>query len=365
MNKNTKILILGGYGSHNWGDDLQLYNNIRILREKGFNNIKIISRDSYIGELCKCKTIPSCHKFYNNYSSENIKELKTKILIDDFPELSKALEWSDVLFFSGSGTLNTRNLVPLYIYLTPIILASRLNKIIILSGQGFTPMNNAYMEEFIAMGLSKVNKIFTRDFNYGYKALQRIGIDLSKVELGVDDAFTSKGDKIDLPPKTIGINISCFIQPNLIPEFYNLAVLLKKEGYNPIFNYFQRETELIQKVTKNNFPIYTFKSPENLVGFHHACYGYVGMRYHSTILCLSGKTPVVNISGNIYQQEKINAIVDRTKIENISLTFKEANTDNMYNTLMKAIETQPPKLKIINKKWNTKANLAINYLEAL
>jgi polysaccharide pyruvyl transferase WcaK-like protein len=362
MNKDIKILIQGGFGSHNWGDDLQLYNNVRILKEKGFNNIKIISKNIYISKLCNCPTIPSCHTFYNNLGEEQVKNIGTNIPMDNFIGLKKEIENSDVLFFSGSGTLNTRSWVSLYIHLTPIIIASELNKTIILSGQGFTPMKANSMGNFIKFGLSKVNKIFTRDFYYGKEALKTIGVDLSKVVSGIDDAFTSIPNKVTLPKKSIGINISCFIKPHLINEFHNLAILLKDNGYNPIFNYFQSEHELIHQVTKHKFPIYTFTSPEDLVGFHYTCDGYVGMRYHSAILCLAGKTPVVNITGNDYQSNKIKAIIKQTKLSNFNLNFEEVTAQKMYDTLMQAMETQPNKLKQINKKWRLRGNLAINYL---
>jgi len=188
---------------------------------------------------------------------------------------------------------------------------------------------------------------------------------MSKVVSGIDDAFTSPSEKVELSKNTIGINFSCFIVPRIQKELYDLAVLLKKNGYNPIFNYFQNEKRLEESTTKGDFPIYYFSNPKDVVGFHKACSGVVSMRYHSMILSLAQQTPVINISRDDYQYSKVKAIINETNIENLSIGFSECTRDSLYEQLMKAIETQPAKLEEIHKKWIPKGNLAIEYLEGL
>jgi len=378
MNKDCKILIQGGYGFHNWGDDLQLWNNVRILKEKGFNNLTIMTPNSYVGELCKCTTTVSGHSIFSKSIRGTEPELfrqfcliegallhkKTSILNKNHQLLIKKIEECDVLFFSGSGTINTRHSYGLMVFLTPIMIASYFNKPVILSGQGFTPMNNRKLEKFIGVTLNKVTKIFTRDFEEGLKALRKTKIDMKKVEKSIDDAFTSPISKVELPKlKHVGINISCFIVPALHKEFYDLGKLLQKNGYVPVFNYFQSEDKLLEIITKGDFAVRKFTYPEEVTTFHKHLIGNICMRYHSMILSIAQETPVVNISRDEYQVSKVKAIINETAIPNISLRFAETKVENMYSTLMKAIESQPPKLKEINEKWRPKANLAINYLE--
>jgi len=189
---------------------------------------------------------------------------------------------------------------------------------------------------------------------------------MKKVELGIDDAFTTPTQKAELPKsKTIGINISCFILPALYSEFYNLAKLLQKKGYNPVFNYFQNEEKLLKTITKEEFPIRNFTYPEEVTTFHKQCIGNICMRYHSMILSIAQETPVVNISRDEYQFSKVKAIINETKIEHLPLKFPETKTEIMYSALMKAIENQPAKLKEINNNWRPKGNLAVTYLEKL
>ena len=172
-------------------EDLQLWNNVRILKERGFQNIKIMSPSDYIQELCHCSTTISGQTIYpkmvKGNSSYLFKEFcliegalannKVSILSKKYQQLIETIENCDVFFFSGSGTINTRHCYGLMVFLTPIMIASYLKKPIILSGQGFTPMNNIKLEQFIGGILNKVNKIFTRDFQEGYRALKRTKID--------------------------------------------------------------------------------------------------------------------------------------------------------------------------------------------
>ena len=379
MDKNSKILIQGGYGFRNWGDDLQLWNNVRILKEKGYKDITVMSPSDYIGKMCDTKITQSTHSIYPKVVRGNdtflfqqfclidgsLKNNRLSLLGKKQQRLIETIKKCDVFFFSGSGTINTRHCYGLMIFLTPVMIAHHLNKTIIMSGQGFTPMNNTKLEKFIGGVIGNSDKIFTRDFAEGLRALRKTNIDMDKVVVGIDDAFTSPAGKVDLPKNTIGINFSCFIVPRIQKELYELAVLLKKNKYNPIFNYFQNEKRLEESTTKGDFPIHYFDSPKNVVGFHKACSGVVSMRYHSMILSLAQQTPVVNISRDEYQYSKVKAIINETKIENLGISFPETTRDSLYSILMKAIETQPTKLKEINDKWRPKGNLAIKYLEGL
>jgi polysaccharide pyruvyl transferase WcaK-like protein len=377
MDKNSRILIQGGYGFRNWGDDLQLYNNVKLLKKEGFTNIKILAPSDYIKDLCQCNIVPSTHSLFPKMVKGNSAHLfqqfclvegalinkRIQLLSKKYQNFIEEIEKCDVFLFSGSGTINTRHLYGLMIFLTPLMIASYFNKPIVLSGQGFTPMNNTKLEQFIGRILNKTKKIYTRDFDKGMRALRKTGVDMSKVEKGIDDAFTSPKIKTNIPSNTIGINISCFIVPRLYQEFYDLGIMLKKNGFNPVFNYFQSEHRLIENITKGDFEVYNFKSPEDVVGFHNDCLATVSMRYHSMLLSLAGQTPTINLSRDEYQYSKIKAIIDNTGIENLSLKFAQVNSEIMYNHLLSALEKQPNKLKEIEEKWKPKGNLAIKYIK--
>lgn len=313
-----KIVICGGYGCKNLGDDAQLVNNCRLFHQHEYNNVKIISHREYISALCGYPTIGSFRNYFTNSSNKNLLIEKFNTLINhtdvtifnnEVQNLIKEIKNCDVLFMSGSGTLNTRTWFGALLALIPIALASRFNKRIILSGQGFLPMNNAEIETFFSTYLNKCEKIFTRDFELGKKELLRIGINPSLIKLGIDDAYTlpQKPMNIFIPPKMVGINMSMYGTNESYKKLIALANELKRRGYNPVFNsFFYKDKEIIDSLNLD-YPIVEFSCPEEASWFFSNCLISIGMRYHSTILSLGAKTPAINIFFNEYQEAKLKA----------------------------------------------------------
>jgi len=384
VEKNRLIGIIGGYGFNNWGDDAQLYNNIRLLKQQGYKNLVVMSPNNYIKTLCDCKTIPSFHNIFKEEDRHNEKKLIDKAVLiyyitldydnrkhllskDDKTIIDKMRKFR-ILFVSGSGTINTRGLYGLLVILLTCLVAKNFKKAVIMSGQGFLPLNHKLLEPFISLVLNQCDKIFTRDFELGKMALKRINVDLNKIVLGVDDAFTiprTSQQIYNLPNKAIAINISQYIDNKFTSIIYSFACNLKEKGYSPIFTYFQGEIDLIKKCSHNKFPSYGFKKPEDLALFYSKVYASIGMRYHSTIFGLAGGNPTVNIYITEYQKNKLEAIQKETNIPNFMICLSNITSNNLTDILMKAIQTQSPYLQKINKSWKQKANLAIKYLETL
>ena len=78
MKKTGIIGIIGGYGFNNWGDDAQLYNNVRLFKKEGYKNLTVMSPNSYIKQLCNCKVIPSFHKILKLEDRKDTKKLIDK-----------------------------------------------------------------------------------------------------------------------------------------------------------------------------------------------------------------------------------------------------------------------------------------------
>lgn len=384
MNKNKRICIISGHGFHNWGDDAQLYNNVRLLKEKGYKSLFIMSPSSYIAKLCGVKKIyPSFHNVFPKKDNKNTERLLSKALLLYFvsldyknrknlltPKECQLIEFLSkmyVIFVSGSGTINTRTLRGLLVTLMPCLLAKRFKKRIIFSGQGMLPLDNYKLESFISYVLNQGIHIITRDFELGKKELKRINIDTSKLILGVDDAFTTPPIKTELiiPENTVAINVSCFIKPNLYNVFYNVAKLLKQKGYNPVFNYFQSDRKAAERCSNKEFPIYSFNSSTELSYFYHNVVGSIGMRYHSAIFGLAGNKPVINIYLDEYQKLKMQAIQEETKIPNFILDGNKLTAEHLFNTFVKALQSQPSFLEEINKNWRQRANLGVELLDQI
>ena len=385
MDKNTKILIIGGYGGVNWGDDAQLWNSIRVLKEKGYKNLLIMTHRDYIGKLCNCPITPSFrNNFAQIYRKDPDKMVKRVALLYDVASnynkkknllsnlertLLDSIKNTDVLFFAGSGTINTRHMYGILRVLTPCLLAKIFGKKVILSGQGFTPMSNPAMEIYIASILNELDIIVLRDFQLGKKVLERIKVDLNKVVLGVDDAFTTPVEntgKIKMPKNAIGINISKSIKPNMYEIFYLLAEKLKKEGYNTVFNYFHpKDKEEAIKCSKGKFPVIGFEKSTEIAYFYANVVASIGMRYHSAILGLGGGYPVINVYTNEYQHLKLKAIEDAEGIKDFTIDYRQISVDVLFKILQRAMKSQPDIITRLKIEWTKKGNLAIDLMEKL
>lgn len=318
---------MNGSGYRNFGDDSQLLNAVLKLQEKGYKDLLVFSRAKYIKDLVKVPTCNSIHSLFKNCKTEAqlIKKYKhltegfanTKNLNESEKRFVKNLKSLDVFFFAGSGTINTRHLKGLCLFLAPLMIAKRLEKKVILSAQGIGPMNNEEYFPMIKEALDLVDYISVRDFESGIEELKKIGIEKSIIKVS-DDAF-------DFPistnrfaylknKKAIGINVSSYINEELKHELYNVAKRLKEEGYYPIFNHFQNEIEIAKQCASGEFPIVEFNSASEISEFYSYCKLAIGMRYHSTIFSLSHKVPHINLYRNDYQKRKINAIENEFKM---------------------------------------------------
>ena len=347
----SKILITGGFGHHNWGDDAQLWNNVRLLKQKGYKDLTILSCDTYIQELCQCPVIT----------------------LKNFRKNPEIMQKFDLLFFSGSGTINTRDMKRAKKALHPCEIALKYNKKIILSGQGMTPLNKPDIEKYIAKILNQIDTIIIRDFELGKKELKRIGIKEEKIILGIDDAFTtppnhnrilSRNYLPPLPKNSVAINASFYMLPRLYSIFYEVAKKLRQQGFNPIFNPYNSKDKIeIEKIAKKEFPIISFKHPSEIAEFNQQVIGSIGMRYHSTVFSLGARKPNVNIYLSEYQKLKLKAINDIHKVPRY-LNGNKCTAKDILNAFHETRKEQNLYDELYNK-WIPKEGLAINIIEEI
>lgn len=316
-----KIGLINGGGYHNWGDDSQILNAILKLKEKGYKDLLVFSRAKYLKDLLKVPTCNSSHLIFKNCKNDEQRLKKYKHITEGFnntknltlieKQFIKNIKDIDVLFFAGSGTINTRHLRGLCIFLSICNIAKKLGKKVILSAQGFSPMDNSKYFPMIKETLNLVDYITVRDFDSGIEQLKMLGINKNIIKV-CDDAFdypiTTNRFNYLKGKKVVGINVSSFSTPEIRSKLCILALQLKKEGYRVIFNHFQNERELIKKMVGNKFEIVEFNNPSEISEFYNYCKFAIGMRYHSTIFCLSQKVPHINLYINNYQKAKIQAI---------------------------------------------------------
>ena len=374
---NPKILIQGGYGFRNWGDDLQLCNNVRLLKESGFTNLTVTTSNPYIKDFTKTNIGKSFHYITNDFKKSSaelkrfVKDVEASIINNKnskVKQLIKQIKEHDVLFFSGSGCLNSRHWLGLANFALPLRIAKHFNKVVVLSGQGFGPFGDPEMDSYIVDTLNMVDVIHTRDFELGYKSLLQLGVPEHKIIKGIDDAFTSVGlpseQILSLPDKMVVINVSCFIQrqKKLKDMLYTVAVDLKRKGYNPVFNYFQNDKIRADECAKGDFPVVGFTRPEEVPAFFEKAVGTIGMRYHSTILSIANHTPVINLYLDNYQKTKIEAIQKETGLVGLGMSGNTSKTEDIITQFEKVMTEQPKQLQTTNQLWRPKANLGVKWL---
>lgn len=369
-----RIGIYNGSGYKNWGDDAQLANTVLKLKKRKYNDLVIFSRASYIKNITNTKINPSSHNIFKRFKTEKQLLEKFNFLINNYncsnqlvpieQKFIKSIARLDVLFFAGSGTINTRRMKGVCIFLLPFVLAKKMGKKVILSGQGIGPLANTSYTSLIRDSLNLVDKIFIRDFQSGEDQLRKIGVTIPIIQ-GIDNAFgypitTTKFQYLK-DKKVVGINVSQSITVPIINKLYNLALLLKEKGYTPIFNYFQNEKSIIKKCCRNTFNSVEFNNPSEIAEFYSYCKMAIGMRYHSTIFCLSQKVPHVNLHCNSYQRLKIEAIEEVTGLTiGIDLMSEPSIED-----ILTQLETNLGNVDGFNKvhqDWSTKKYIDIEEL---
>ena len=376
MKKLIKITIIGGYGGNNFGDDAQLFNNIRLLKENGYNDITVMSPKKYIKNLCDVKVIDSFWDLFPSNKKKDISYLlniafrlyKSVLNKDYYHPLIKHLSETDILFVSGCGMINTRHMQGLLVILIPILLAQEMGKRVILSGQGITPCDNHFLTPLITVALNRCEKIVLRDFALGAGLLRNINVMPSKIVIGCDDAFTTppkQGSLPDIPQNVVAINISHYITDNFKVVLQRFCKQIKKEGYVPILNYFQtdmNEEQIAKDISQNEIPIYKINHPEEGAYFYEKVVASIGMRYHSFIFSIAGLSPVINIYANEYQRLKIEAIQKQYNFPYCMLDIKNADFDTLYKQFNLALKEQPEKLNRIHKIWSDLSNLGVKLL---
>jgi polysaccharide pyruvyl transferase WcaK-like protein len=349
-----KIGIMNGGGYKNWGDDAQLYNVVLKLKKYKYTDLLVFSRAKYLHTMLDVPTCNSSHLIFKD--CKNDKDLLKRFdhIVNGFENTQnlslieknfiKNMKSLDVYFFAGSGVINTRHLRGLCIFLAPLIIAKKLGKKVVVSAQGIGPFNKTQYYDIIKSTLNSLDCITVRDFDSGVNQLKEIGVTIP-IHKVADDAFdfpiitnrfSSLKDK-----KVIGINISQYLHPLLIDQLHYLAVYFQDIGYVPIFNHFQNEIALAKECSKGKFEIVEFNTPSEIAEFYSHCDVAIGMRYHSTIFCLSQKVPHINLYCNAYQKLKINAIENEFNIK-----FGVDCSESIPNLIPIVEKT------LLNDKWN-------------
>jgi len=228
--KNKKIVIIGGFGWQDIGDEAMpqsvIYNLRRTIPE--LDIVMLSPNPEYTTKFHGERSIPDInlylkHKSWLDSSLGNTKigivvkvinrlflrkvsfsirwlyfllvakcySYKFYLPIDKRAKMVlKELATSDLLFNNGGGNINTLLSGELYKQTVTIIAASFLGLPIIISGQTIGPISNKLHALLVKIALNRSNIITLRDKNVSMQRLKAIGINKPTMQITADDAIT-------------------------------------------------------------------------------------------------------------------------------------------------------------------------------
>ena len=212
------VLITGGYGYGNVGDEAQLAANLAHFRQLAPHaRLTVLTADvRYTERVHAVHAEPAPRNvFFKANDTPHYRRsdgwfrlryrllspllrfnaaliragLPTVGLSAEKARLLDAIYRSDLLFFSGGGYLTGRTASRLWEGMLLIRLADAMGVPTILSGQTIGLFTDAADRRLARRGLSRAELITLRDSHDSPAALESIGIDMAKVEVTFDDAL--------------------------------------------------------------------------------------------------------------------------------------------------------------------------------
>lgn len=374
-----KILVLGGYGYKNVGDEAQLSATLDHLYEKFPDHmIKVLTPNPYytytehnkclVGEAPRTAFYEQDTSPLYNLSSVFLKPiflfisclvylnafltragLPTILINARKATLLEDIKTSDLVFYAGGGYLTGKTLSRLWDGAFFIRIADVFRVPTVLSGQTIGVWNGNFNKNLAKWGLSKAKVITVRDPEDSLKALDEIGLKGDNFFVTFDDAlFCQKLDNYKKPADKdyIALNIHYWglktqkEKQDLLVRINNVTeIILSKTAYSIVLipmHPSDEETmeDFIQKygsdrVSKFNYE-YNFREIRSVISQANVC---VTMKHHPIIFAVGEKVPVVSLSmGDYYEHKNIGAL-KIFGLEKYNVKFEKDNYINEFEDL--------------------------------
>jgi len=366
-----KILMIGGYGGHDIGDEAMPHADILNLRA----NIKDL-------EIVMCSPDPAyTSKFHGERSIHDVTGLafkhdarlgtKFQVAMKTFLFLLGALAeclglhmrlWptarsvldeivsADLLFNVGGGNLNSVIPQELYKKCTTYLVARILKKPIIISGQTIGPFTKRLDAFWARFCLNCVDMITFRDIDTSHKRLRAIGVSKPVMSDAADDAMTIPSISREEAEKLLRSQASASWWNLQAP----LVVVMNLKGSMKIFkgedrsSGLEREIDLMVNIADQLVRVYNAKifflptdycpgvddreahrdilsrmrfdskaicveeeyDDVTLKGMIAVADVAIGARYHFAVFAASTFVPFLGMASGVYQQTKLKGLAD-------------------------------------------------------
>jgi len=346
FSRNLRVLISGGYGYGNVGDEAQLSSNIEHWK-KAVPNCQITvltpnelyTRQNHNVKTALAPRVVFFRGIYGDWFGFKLAFfLLTPLLLinaalikrglpifvfhSSFVRLFTTLLNSDILFLSGGGYLTTTTLSRLWDNMLFIRLADILGVPVIMSGQTIL-LQDRFSSRLAKWGMKNVKFIYLRDKFESEEYLKSIGISEDKIKSTFDDALFIRGASTDLVLKVLKRNNIDVHKPYCVVNIYQHKALLKNYhlalrqwasaldsivselGLQIVFLPFLPIEEVVaEKIVKlmqsPSFLIpynYDFKIPIGIVRNASLC---LTTKHHPIIFAMGGGVPVVSVAFDEY-----------------------------------------------------------------
>lgn len=397
MRNDKYILILGGYGYGNTGDEAQLNESIKLMNNN-FKDYKIIVLTPNIEYTKKAHNIENAdlaprEAFFNSKSPDTIywiknkkeeklmikrmkkiytlallkKYFRVKIKDEKIERLISLIKDADLVYYCGGGYLTGMTLSRLFDGCLFISICKLFKIPVVLSGQTIGLFRNNFDKRISKKAFNYVKIITLRDPEESPKALESIGI--KNYQVMFDDAlfcdkWENQNDINDLL-KYAGIKEKDFIcfqmhfwgvktQEDKIKLLDNLKYCIKiiKNTFKniPILLFpmvesdYREEMEFLDFLNgeENIFLLkydYDFKKIRAIISKSLFC---ITMKHHPIIFAIGEKKPVISLAYSKYYIHKNEGALKIFGLEKYNINIEDNDFENIF----------AQRLNSINKNYN-------------
>ena len=391
MQNNKYILILGGYGYGNTGDEAQLNESIKLMNNnfKDYKIIVLTPNPEYTEKVHNCNVdLAPREAFFNSKSPDTIywiknkkeeklmikkmrniyilallkKYISIKIKNEKIEHLISLIKDADLVYYSGGGYLTGMTLSRLFDGCLFISICKLFKVPVVLSGQTIGLFRNNF-DKRISKKAFKYAKIITlRDPKESPKALESIGI--KNYQVMFDDALfcdklENENDITNLL-KNAGIKEKDFIcfqmhfwginseedKIKLLDKlklcikyikntFENIPILL----FPMVESDYKEEIEFLNflKMQENIFLLkydYDFRKIRAVISKSLFC---ITMKHHPIIFAIGEKKPVISLAYSKYYNHKNEGALKIFGLEKYNINIEDKDFENIFTQRLNSI----------------------------
>lgn len=383
---DNKILVAGGYGYGNVGDEAQCSATLRLLSER-YKQYRIINltpniiyskqqHPDFEHDYASRVLVYNAGRDYNifNFENSNLKKIlflvrsmwmifnarliragmPTICLNADCAKFLYELKTAKLFFFCGGGFLTGPTLSRLWDGIMICRCCFLLRTPVVMSGQTIGIWNTPFNKFYAKYGFRHVKLITVRDFGFSLKDLAMIGISGENVFATHDDALfcdKSKEKQIDLTSyltlnfhywgtrnqkdreqllKKINMIVSHIINST---SYYIVFIPMVKSDKQCFDDYIAKYPE--PRFTCFNYD-YDFRKVRRVISDSKAC---ITMKHHPIIFAMGEDIPAISLNLFKYYEHKNIGALAQYGMEGFSLNLDDAEFLKYFSEMFNQIET--------------------------